>query len=170
MLTQKQSIALSELATAAVQSAKTLGMPEAFAELSLLQAILESGWGGTMSGHDNVFGIKFDHFNGESSTDVITHETINGLSQTKTLPFQNYISESECFQDHARIFLTGPLAPKYKSWLSSGGSTEDLIKIISFPSPRPLYATSETYHESLMALKKMTAVQNTLHAAMKASV
>src|ERR1700730_1035975 len=115
-LTPQQLAALKEFAQAAVQSAKSLGMPKRFADLSLAQAILESGWGRSVSGDNNIFGIKFDHFNSEGFRNIVTHETINGVSVQQALAFQNYTSVTECFQDHARIFLSGPLAPKYKSW------------------------------------------------------
>jgi flagellar protein FlgJ len=165
-LSPQQSAALKEFAQAAIQSAKTLGMPQKFADLSLAQAILESGWGRTVSGENNIFGIKSDHFNNDGSTNVTTHETIGGGSTQQVLAFQNYASVTECFQDHARIFLAGLLAPKYKAWVAAGASSAaDLIVAISFPSPAPCYATAQNYKDSLNEILKMNEVVQALAAA-----
>jgi flagellum-specific peptidoglycan hydrolase FlgJ len=165
-LTPQQTAALKEFAEAALQSAKALGMPPRFADVSLAQAILESGWGKTVSGDNNVFGIKFDHFNVLGFRNIVTHETIHGVSQQQTLAFQNYASVTECFQDHARIFLTGALAPKYKAWVHGGAvSVTDLITAISPPSQPPNYATALDYKKSLSDILQMNAVVQALAAA-----
>jgi flagellum-specific peptidoglycan hydrolase FlgJ len=154
-----------QYAEAAVNCSREIGMKAGFDLLTVAQAILESGWNPHYSGTWNPLGIKADNFNALGSTETETHETVNGVSETVELPFQDYASLEDCFADHARIFLTGPLAPKYKAWAASGAPLDALCVAISFPSPRPLYATAENY---LSSLRSMLAMQSLVAAVMAA--
>ncbi len=165
MPTPAQLNALKQLADASVQAARAVAFPDSFADLSLAQAILESGWLARTSGKNNVFGIIADHFNDLGATTVSTHEQTAAGLMPRVRQFQNYASLEECFADHARIFTTGLLAEKCGTWLSGSREVNDLVSAISYPTDPPHYATDANYAHSLCSILKMPAVQAALAEA-----
>jgi flagellum-specific peptidoglycan hydrolase FlgJ len=165
MPSPEQLKTLSLYMAAAVASARALKMPDTFALLSASQAILESGWGARAIGN-NVLGIKADHFNDMDPTSVPTHETFNGVSKLEDLAFENYATIADCFSDHARIFLSGGLSAKYKTWAASGLPIVNLLSVISRPSQTPLYATDALYYASVFSLMRERAITGAYFAAL----
>jgi flagellar protein FlgJ len=99
---------LTEPAQAASQAT---GVP---AELILAQAALETGWGRheitTQSGRNshNLFGIKAgSHWQGET-TDIVTHEYIDGRRTQMTDTFRVYDSFEQAFTDYASLIGNNP--------------------------------------------------------------
>lgn len=121
----------------AQRASRTTGVP---AELILSQAALETGWGRysitTQDGSNshNLFGIKAgSDWQGET-TDVRTHEVIDGKRVAITDSFRVYDSYEAAFTDYARLIgdnpryagvLTAPDAGQAAQALQAGGYATD---------------------------------------------
>jgi len=121
----------------AQRASRTTGVP---AELILSQAALETGWGRysitTQDGGNshNLFGIKAgSDWQGET-TDVRTHEVIDGKRVAITDSFRVYDSYEAAFTDYARLIgdnpryagvLTAPDAGQAAQALQAGGYATD---------------------------------------------
>ncbi|SDG09012.1 flagellar protein FlgJ [Onishia taeanensis] len=121
----------------AQRASRTTGVP---AELILSQAALETGWGRysitTQDGSNshNLFGIKAgSNWQGET-TDIRTHEVIDGKRVAITDSFRVYDSYEAAFTDYARLIgdnpryagvLTAPDAGQAARALQAGGYATD---------------------------------------------
>lgn len=142
---------IQTLSAPAQAASATTGVP---AELILAQAALETGWGrheiATRNGNNshNLFGIKAgSHWKGET-TDIVTHEYINGRRTQVVDTFRVYDSFEHAFTDYASLIgnnpryagvIQAPSAEQAARELQSGGYATD-----------PLYAD------------KLVAVMNTM--------
>ncbi|EHJ94165.1 flagellar assembly peptidoglycan hydrolase FlgJ [Vreelandella boliviensis] len=142
---------IQTLAAPAQAASKNTGVP---AELILAQAALETGWGrheiATRNGNNshNLFGIKAgSRWQGET-TDIVTHEYINGRRTQVVDTFRVYDSFEHAFTDYAGLIgnnpryagvVQAPNAEQAARALQSGGYATD-----------PLYA------------EKLVAVMNTM--------
>ncbi|WGI25529.1 flagellar assembly peptidoglycan hydrolase FlgJ [Halomonas alkaliantarctica] len=142
---------IQTLAAPAQAASAATGVP---AELILAQAALETGWGrheiATRSGANshNLFGIKAgSQWQGET-TDIVTHEYINGRRTQVVDTFRVYDSFEHAFTDYAGLIgnnpryagvVQAPTAEQAAHELQSGGYATD-----------PLYA------------EKLVAVMNTM--------
>ncbi|XKH60288.1 flagellar assembly peptidoglycan hydrolase FlgJ [Halomonas sediminis] len=142
---------IGRLAKPAQAASSATGVP---AELILAQAALETGWGrheiATSNGGNshNLFGIKAGSQWQGKTTDVVTHEYINGRRTQMVDTFRAYDSFEQAFTDYAGLIgnnsryaavLNAPDAHQAAHALQKGG-----------------YATDPRYAD------KLIAVMNTL--------
>ncbi|SDJ35814.1 flagellar assembly peptidoglycan hydrolase FlgJ [Billgrantia gudaonensis] len=131
---------------AQVASRRT-GVP---AELILAQAALETGWGRheipTASGGNshNLFGIKAgSSWNGQT-TEITTHEYVDGRRTRVTDAFRVYDSFEEAFTDYAGLIGDNP---RYAS-VTQAGSPEQAARALQSSG----YATDPAYADKLVAI------------------
>tara|TARA_R110002012_G_scaffold68798_3_gene178566 strand:+ start:6837 stop:7883 length:1047 start_codon:yes stop_codon:yes gene_type:complete len=140
-------------APAQAASANT-GVP---AELILAQAALETGWGRheitTRSGANsyNVFGIKAGSQWEGKTTDIVTHEYINGRRTQVVDTFRVYDSFEHAFTDYAGLIGNNP---RYAGVLQAASAEQAAQEL-----QRGGYATDPLYAD------KLVAVMNTMGAA-----
>jgi flagellar protein FlgJ len=100
-----------QLSEPAREASRRTGMP---APLILAQAALETGWGRreipTADGANshNLFGIKAGADWKGPTTEVVTHEYINGRRTRLVDSFRVYDSYAEAFADHSRLIRDNP--------------------------------------------------------------
>ncbi|MFC3285175.1 flagellar assembly peptidoglycan hydrolase FlgJ [Litchfieldella rifensis] len=138
---------LERLTAPAQAASRATGVP---AELILAQAALETGWGSheipTRNGGNshNLFGIKAGGNWQGDTTDITTHEYINGQRTRVTDTFRVYGSFEDAFTDYARLIgdnpryagvVAAPSAERAARALQDGG-----------------YATDPAYADKLVAI------------------
>lgn len=135
------------LSAPAQAASATTGVP---AELILAQAALETGWGrheiATRSGHNshNLFGIKAgSHWQGKT-TDIVTHEYINGRRTQVVDTFRVYDSFEHAFTDYARLIGNNP---RY-----AGVVQAPTAELAARELQRGGYATDPRYADKLVAV------------------
>lgn len=116
--------------------AANLSNPNAIAQLGAAQSALETGYGKSLAGGNNYFGIK------GSGTTLPTQEYINGQYVTQYDSFRNYANMQESARDYVNFLLTNK---RYSSVISSE-TPEQAI----FEQGRSGYATDPFYYEKLM--------------------
>ncbi len=160
MLTDQQNTFLSTAATAAVAAEKTTGLP---AELTLAQAIYESGWGARMPGN-NCFGIKPDH-HGAGTQYFVSREFLDGTWQTMPEAFEKYDTLAQCFDDHARLITQGlPYAAAWATYCAGpAGAPRDVDAFIL--AMGAIYATAPGYGASILAEARSATVSTALAEA-----
>ncbi|MCO7247819.1 flagellar assembly peptidoglycan hydrolase FlgJ [Halomonas sp. Mc5H-6] len=138
---------MNTLAPSAQAASRTTGVP---AELILAQAALETGWGqheiATQTGRNshNVFGIKAGgHWDGET-TEVVTHEYIDGRRQKIVDTFRVYDSYEHAFTDYANLIGNNP---RYAG-VTQAPSAEQAARELQ----RGGYATDPRYAEKLVSV------------------
>lgn len=77
------------------------------ASFTVAEAALESGWGAHCPGH-NLFGIKADLSWTGMSTMQMTHEVIDGKTETVAAKFRAYPDWLSSIEDHARFLIDNP--------------------------------------------------------------
>lgn len=138
---------LDRLAAPAQAASRATGVP---AELILAQAALETGWGrheiptrdGTNS--HNLFGIKAGSAWRGETTEITTHEVIDGRRQAVRDDFRVYGSFEEAFTDYARLIGENP---RYAS-VTTAGSADQAAHALQ----RSGYATDPAYADKLIAV------------------
>lgn len=142
---------LATLTAPAQAASNTTGVP---AELILAQAALETGWGrheittqhGTNS--HNLFGIKAgSHWQGKT-TDVVTHEYIDGRRTQVVDAFRVYDSFEHAFTDYANLIGNNP---RYAGVVQAANAEQAAREL-----QRGGYATDPQY------ANKLVAVMNTM--------
>lgn len=135
------------LSAPAQAASATTGVP---AELILAQAALETGWGrheiATRSGHNshNLFGIKAgSHWQGKT-TDIVTHEYINGRRTQMVDTFRVYDSFEHAFTDYANLIGNNP---RYAGVVNAPNAEQAAREL-----QRGGYATDPRYAEKLVAV------------------
>ncbi|CAM4132781.1 flagellar assembly peptidoglycan hydrolase FlgJ [Vreelandella rituensis] len=144
---------IDRLAKPAQAASSATGVP---AELILAQAALETGWGrheiATSNGGNshNLFGIKAGSQWQGKTTDVVTHEYINGRRTQVVDSFRAYDSFEQAFTDYAGLIgnnsryaavLDAPDAQQAAHALQQGGYATDpryadkLIAVMSTMGP-----------------------------------
>ncbi|MGP9764811.1 flagellar assembly peptidoglycan hydrolase FlgJ [Halomonas sp. AOP13-D3-9] len=138
---------MQTLAAPAQAASATSGVP---AELILAQAALETGWGkheiATRNGHNshNLFGIKAgNHWQGET-TDIVTHEYINGRRTQVVDTFRVYDSYEHAFTDYANLIGNNP---RYTG-VTQAPTAEQAAQELQ----RGGYATDPRYADKLVAV------------------
>lgn len=128
-------------------ASRQTGVP---AELILAQAALETGWGrheiATAEGRNshNLFGIKAGSRWQGPTTEVVTHEYLNGQRTRMTDTFRVYGSFEESFTDYARLISDNP---RYAGVVSAG-SAEQAARALQAGG----YATDPAYADKLIAV------------------
>lgn len=127
-------------------SMQQTGVP---ASVTLAQAILETGWGGSSIGDaKNLFGIKGT---GPAGTTVVhTQECYDGKTYVTIKDgFRKYHSWQESIDDHAKLVSNG----RYKSAWDNYQKTKD-ADAFARGIHQAGYATSPTYAQNLISLMK----------------
>lgn len=155
MLTPPQTQFLALAATAAVQSEALTGVP---AELTLPQAIFESGWG-SKAPFSNCFGIKANG-RGCGSFTVPTAEFIDGKRTIQTLEFEKYASLADCFSDHGWLISKGtPYAAAFAHF-SADHNVDALILAVG-----KIYGTDPNYGPHILDFSKSATIVGALAKA-----
>ncbi|MEQ4538692.1 MAG: flagellar assembly peptidoglycan hydrolase FlgJ [Billgrantia sp.] len=138
---------MERLSAPAQAASRKTGVP---AELILAQAALETGWGrheiATASGGNsyNLFGIKAGSSWKGRTTDIVTHEYINGQRTRVVDTFRVYNSFEEAFTDYARLIGNNP---RYAA-VTTAGSAEQAARALQAGG----YATDPAYADKLIAV------------------
>ncbi|WP_404376469.1 flagellar assembly peptidoglycan hydrolase FlgJ [Vreelandella aquamarina] len=135
------------LAAPAQAASAATGVP---AELILAQAALETGWGrheiATQQGQNsyNVFGIKAgSHWQGKT-TDIVTHEYVNGRRTQVVDTFRVYDSFEHAFTDYANLIGNNP---RYAGVVQAANAEQAAREL-----QRGGYATDPRYAEKLVSV------------------
>ncbi|AVI61820.1 flagellar assembly peptidoglycan hydrolase FlgJ [Halomonas sp. GFAJ-1] len=138
---------MTKLAAPAQAASQESGVP---AELILAQAALETGWGrheiATRQGSNshNLFGIKAgSHWQGKT-TDVVTHEYINGRRTQIVDTFRVYDSFEHAFTDYANLIGNNP---RYAGVVQAGSAEQAAREL-----QQGGYATDPRYADKLVAI------------------
>lgn len=138
---------IDKLSAPAQAASRRTGVP---AELILAQAALETGWGrheiATADGRNshNLFGIKAGSRWQGPTTEVVTHEYLNGRRTQVTDTFRVYGSFEEAFTDYARLIGNNP---RY-SGVVAATSAEQAARALQNGG----YATDPAYADKLIAV------------------
>ena len=159
MLTPSQQSFLTSAALASVQSQSVYGVP---AELTLPQALEESGWGKSAP-YNNCLGIKANG-RGIGTFVTPTQEFVGGHWITVELAFERYASLKACFDDHGWLISHG--SPYKAAWLRYNASHDIPTLIMDVGH---VYATAPAYADAILALSQQTNVMDALKIA-RASV
>ncbi|HAA45450.1 MAG: peptidoglycan hydrolase [Halomonas sp. 54_146] len=140
---------MQTLAAPAQAASAATGVP---AELILAQAALETGWGrheiATRNGSNshNLFGIKAgSHWQGKT-TDIVTHEYINGQRTQVVDTFRVYDSFEHAFTDYASLIGNNP---RYAGVVQAPTAEQAAREL-----QRGGYATDPRYADKLVAVMK----------------
>lgn len=138
---------METLAPSAQAASRNTGVP---AELILAQAALETGWGKheiakqNGSNSHNVFGIKAgEHWDGDT-TDVVTHEYIDGRREKVVDSFRVYDSYEHAFTDYANLIGNNP---RY-----AGVTQAPSAELAARELQRGGYATDPHYADKLVSV------------------
>ncbi|RDB42332.1 peptidoglycan hydrolase FlgJ [Halomonas sp. DQ26W] len=138
---------MDQLTAPAQAASRQTGVP---AELILAQAALETGWGrheiarADGSNSHNLFGIKAGSSWRGPTTDVTTHEYINGKRTRVVDAFRVYGSFEEAFTDYARLIGNNP---RYAE-VTRANSAEQAARALQAGG----YATDPAYADKLIAI------------------
>jgi len=138
---------LDRLSAPAQAASRKTGVP---AELILAQAALETGWGrheiATADGGNshNLFGIKAGSQWQGPTTEIVTHEVLNGQRTRIRDSFRVYGSFEEAFTDYARLIGDNPRYAKVTSAPSAAQAARELQS--------GGYATDPAYADKLIAV------------------
>lgn len=138
---------MEKLSAPAQAASQASGVP---AELILAQAALETGWGrheiATRQGSNshNLFGIKAgSHWQGKT-TDIVTHEYINGRRTQIVDTFRVYDSFEHAFTDYANLIGNNP---RYAGVVQAANAEQAAREL-----QRGGYATDPRYADKLVAI------------------
>ena len=138
---------MQTLAMPAQAASAATGVP---AELILAQAALETGWGrheiATQQGHNsyNVFGIKAGSQWQGKTTDIVTHEYVNGRRTKVVDTFRVYDSFEHAFTDYANLIGNNP---RYAGVLQASNAEQAAREL-----QRGGYATDPRYADKLVSV------------------
>ncbi|WP_052383842.1 flagellar assembly peptidoglycan hydrolase FlgJ [Litchfieldella xinjiangensis] len=138
---------LTKLSGPAQAASRATGVP---AELILAQAALETGWGRheipTAQGGNshNLFGIKAGSQWKGATTDITTHEYVNGQRVRVTDTFRVYDSFEASFTDYARLIGDNPRYAK----VTTASTPEHAARELQQAG----YATDPAYATKLVAI------------------
>ncbi|MDR5866462.1 flagellar assembly peptidoglycan hydrolase FlgJ [Halomonas koreensis] len=138
---------LDRLAEPARAASRASGVP---AELILAQAALETGWGrheiATADGRNshNLFGIKAGGGWRGETTEILTHEVIDGQRRPVRDQFRVYGSFEEAFTDYARLIGDNP---RYAG-VTAAATPDQAARALQ----RGGYATDPAYADKLIAV------------------
>ncbi|WP_447554864.1 flagellar assembly peptidoglycan hydrolase FlgJ [Vreelandella sp. EE22] len=138
---------MATLSGPAQAASRASGVP---AELILAQAALETGWGrheiATHQGRNshNLFGIKAgSHWQGQT-TDIVTHEYLNGQRTRMVDTFRVYDSFEHAFTDYANLIGKNP---RYAGVVEASSAEQAAREL-----QRGGYATDPRYAAKLVAI------------------
>ena len=159
MLTPSQQSFLTTAALASVQSEATWGVP---AELTLPQAIFESGWGASTI-DNNCLGIKANG-RGCGTVLVATKEYVNGKPVVFNLAFEKYATLEACFADHGWLISHGaPYASVWSRYNATKGTPGALAALIL--GIGHVYSTSPSYGQDILTFSQSATITDALRIA-----
>lgn len=129
----------SDVIAAAQKSQRATGCPTC---ITLAQWALESGWGKSVSGTHNYFGIKWTKACPFPYTMCQTTEYINGKTVHVEAPFVNFPDVATAFDYHAKL-LMNPHGP-YNKAIRFAKSWRTFLHILA-----PIYATDRSYEHKI---------------------
>lgn len=138
---------VERLAEPAHRASEASGVP---AELILAQAALETGWGRrgipTRDGGEshNLFGIKAGRYWRGETTEIVTHEYLDGRRTRISDRFRVYDSYAEAFTDYARLIGDNP---RYAG-VTAAGSARQAAHALQAGG----YATDPQYADKLISI------------------
>lgn len=156
-MTPQQTAFINLCAPAADASEKSTGIRR---EITLAQAILESGWGKTLLATEcnNLFGIKANQHQiaNHQYHEFITHEQLNsGKIETIKADFAVYESLEDCFSAHAALLST----PHYAAAMAVCSDADQFAYMLGPKTKQhPTacgYSTLVDYHDRLMRLIRL---------------
>ena len=152
---------MNKLAAPAQAASRSTGVP---ADLILAQAALETGWGrheiaaADGGNSHNLFGIKAGSRWQGPTTEVATHEYLDGQRTRVTDSFRVYDSFEEAFTDYARLIGDNP---RYAE-VAAASSPEQAARALQEGG----YATDPAYADKLIAvMQTLGAADRTLASA-----
>lgn len=131
----------------AFEASRKTGIP---AHFMIAQAALETGWGKSEprlpdgGRSHNLFGIKAGKDWLGPRVEVLTHEVVSGVAQSRRAAFRVYASEAEAFQDYARLLTNSPRYAAVPGTQDAAGFAQKL--------QQAGYATDPRYAEKLTRL------------------
>lgn len=142
--TQTQKEFLDTMYASLLVEAKKQGVknPEIIAKLGTAQSALETGYGKSLAGGNNYFGIKARP--GEGGPEVATQEFVNGKMVTINDKFRKYGNMQESAADYVKFLSENK---RYQGVLGAG-SLEDAIAAQS----KTGYATDPNYGTKLRSI------------------
>jgi flagellum-specific peptidoglycan hydrolase FlgJ len=161
-----QQAFLKTAAIASVQSQRVTGVP---AELTLPQAILESGWGAAMP-HFNCLGIKANSNGfGDGTFTTPTQEYVEGKWVTENLEFEAYANLTACFNDHGWLISHG--APYESAWMryNANPSAPDALAAFIL-GVGGVYASAPSYGKTILLFSESPTIVDALTIARAAAV
>ncbi|WP_249979033.1 flagellar assembly peptidoglycan hydrolase FlgJ [Vreelandella olivaria] len=138
---------MATLTAPAQAASRASGVP---AELILAQAALETGWGrheiATRQGGNshNLFGIKAGSYWQGKTTNIVTHEYINGRRTQLVDTFRVYDSFEHAFTDYANLIGNNP---RYAGVVQAASAEQAAYEL-----QRSGYATDPLYADKLVAV------------------
>ena len=156
---------MNKLAEPAQAASRSTGVP---ADLILAQAALETGWGrheiaaADGGNSHNLFGIKAGSRWQGPTTEVATHEYLDGQRTRVTDSFRVYDSFEEAFTDYARLIGDNP---RYAG-VAAAASPEQAARALQEGG----YATDPAYADKLIAvMQTLGGADRTLASADRAA-
>lgn len=156
---------MNKLAAPAQAASRSTGVP---ADLILAQAALETGWGrheiaaADGGNSHNLFGIKAGSRWQGPTTEVATHEYLDGQRTRVTDSFRVYDSFEEAFTDYARLIGDNP---RYAG-VAAAASPEQAARALQEGG----YATDPAYADKLIAvMQTLGGADRTLASADRAA-
>ena len=159
---QDKARSLAEFACAAIVAEKRYGVP---AEVTVAQAVLETGWGKSRIGLHNVFGIKFvpTRHPGKVSK-VLTVEYIGGQAKPMRCEFAEFSCLADAFADHGLLISGG--ATKTNLYAKNFRSFQQHNSIDKFVRGMAVhYATDPRYADKVLSIAKRDDVQDAIEKA-----
>ncbi len=153
---------LQRLSGPAKEASERSGLPR---ELLLAQAALETGWGrysiSTAAGADshNLFGIKAGSDWHGNTTDIVTHEYVDGERVRQVDRFRVYDSYADAFADHGRLLSENP---RYAGVMSAPDA-HSAARALQASG----YATDPAYAEKLISVMRGLSGTSLASATMK---
>lgn len=136
----------------AQRAAAQLGVaPEAL----VAQAALESGWGKSVGGDNNLFGIKAGSgWHGAVRT-LQTSEYRDGRMQRESAAFRSYASIGDSFDDYAKLLKSNP---RYAAALGAGSDTARFAGALQ----KAGYATDPNYAAKIASIARTPMIAQAL--------
>lgn len=134
---------LNIIIPAAVEAEKKFKIP---AEVTVGQAILESGWGKSKLTQraNNLFGIKAGPEWHERTLTMVGHEFVHGRMVSVPISWRAYSSLQASIDDHSKFLLK----PRYKSAFEHTNNYEKFLEHIW----KNGYATDPNYVKGILAV------------------
>ncbi|HET9304849.1 MAG TPA: glucosaminidase domain-containing protein [Candidatus Sulfotelmatobacter sp.] len=154
-MTESHRAFLARAAKAAVWSETRTHVP---AEMTLAQALIESGWGDHCPGN-NCLGIKVHHTRGLESYGLTPELAKGGYKDRPHGEYELYGSLGDCFADHAQLLRRGVYRFAWDTYQRDGDCVAWIKRVAK------IYARDEAYFVKIDAAMHMPEVIEALRKA-----